>query len=403
MNLNSKSVQNYRGLVFLFSITYLVSYLTRINYGAVISAMESATAFSKQQLSLAVTASFVTYGAGQLLSGVLGDRLPPKKLVLCGLAVTTLMNILLPVFENVTVMTVIWGLNGLAQAFMWPPIVRLMVTLIPREQYSKATVRVMWGSSIGTILIYLVSPILILLASWKSVFWFSGICGGIMIVFWRKFCPDINEVRPQAFSLNDQSRGFVTPFFCLLMVAVAVVGVLRDGVATWTPSLVSESFGLSNASGILSGAIFPVFGMLCYELALMLYHGRFKNIVACAGALFALGSVGCAALVFAVGNSSLASVLMLSVLNGSMHGANLMLTGMLPAFYEYTGKVSTVSGVVNAFVYIGSAISTYGIAVITETFGWNMTVWVWLFAAILGTLICCICAVPLQKLLKFKK
>ena len=46
----------------LFMLTYMISYITRINYGAVISEMERATAFSKSLLSMAVTGSFITYG-----------------------------------------------------------------------------------------------------------------------------------------------------------------------------------------------------------------------------------------------------------------------------------------------------------------------------------------------------
>ena len=66
-------------LALLFSVTYMVSYLTRINYGAVIVAMETATGFSQSLLSLAVTGSFITYGVGQIISGVLGDKFSPKK------------------------------------------------------------------------------------------------------------------------------------------------------------------------------------------------------------------------------------------------------------------------------------------------------------------------------------
>ena len=45
---------------------------------------------------MALTGSFITYGTGQIISGVLGDRISPKKLVSRGLLVTVLMNVLLP-------------------------------------------------------------------------------------------------------------------------------------------------------------------------------------------------------------------------------------------------------------------------------------------------------------------
>ena len=39
-----------------------------------------------------------------------------------------------------------------------------------------------------------------------------------------------------------------------------------------------------------------------------------------------------------------------------------------------------------------SAASTYGIAVLSERFGWNLVVLIWLILAAAGTLLCAVCA-----------
>ncbi len=385
-------------VMLLLATTYLVSYLTRINFGAVISEIESATAFSKQQLGLAVTGSFITYGAGQILSGILGDRLLPKKLVFWGLCATVLMNAILPFCKTPWQMTVVWSINGLAQAFMWPPIVRLMVALFSGLEYNRATMWVMWGCSIGTIIIYLVSPLIISLSSWRGVFFFSAACGVIMAAFWWRFCPAVSSKKHLKTDTSEQSSiKIITPAFCFIMLSISLMGMLRDGVTTWTPSLISESFNLKNSVGILTGAILPIFGMLCYRVAMWLYTFKFKNPVSCAGIIFLIGMVSSILLYVLLDKSPVGSTLMLAVLNGSMHGVNLMLISMLPAFYAKTGKVSTISGVVNAFVYIGSASSTYGVAVLTESFGWNTTILIWVSLAFLGSAICFLCARPWKK------
>ena len=58
----------------LFTLTYMVSYMTRINLGAVITAVVEETGMTKTMLSAAVTGSAITYGVGQILSGWIGDR-----------------------------------------------------------------------------------------------------------------------------------------------------------------------------------------------------------------------------------------------------------------------------------------------------------------------------------------
>ena len=174
------------GMRFLFMLTYMVSYLTRINYGAVIVEISDDMGIAASLLSLAVTGSFITYGAGQLVSGYLGDRIQPKRLVSVGLTITIAMNMLVPFCNNSWLMTALWCVNGFAQSFMWPPIVRLMVALFKEEDYKKATVVVSWGGSFGTIFVYLASPVWIMLSGWRLVFWVSAVFGVIMQLCWNQ-------------------------------------------------------------------------------------------------------------------------------------------------------------------------------------------------------------------------
>lgn len=378
--------------ILLFTLTYLVSYLTRVNYVAVISEMVRATRFTKAQLSVAVIGSFIAYGAGQVFSGVLGDRVSPKKLVLLGLGLTTAMNVLLPLCQTPAGMAVVWSVNGLAQACMWPPLMKLMTALLTNEEYNRGIVRVVWGGSLGSIVVYLIAPVIILLAGWRGVFVFSAVCGAGMLVLWQCVCPAVQNVkRAQTQTAGEQMRIF-TPVFFGMAAAVVVCGMLRDGVATWTPSLISESFQLDSAVGILSGAVLPAFGMLCHALAAYLQRRWLKNPLTCAGALFLLGLVSSMALKLGLGKSAGISLLAVALLNGSMHGVNLMLTAMVPAFYKRSGRIATVSGVVNSFVYIGSAGSTYGVAALSEAAGWGVTVALWLGLAAVGTAVCLLVA-----------
>ena len=50
--------------------------------------------------------------------------------------------------------------------------------------------------------------------------------------------------------------------------------------------------------------------------------------------------------------------------------------------------VSTFSGVLNAFTYIGASVSSYGFATISDNFGWDAVLITWCVTAFLGTVIC---------------
>ena len=386
--------------VFLFSLTYFVSYISRINYGAIISEMETATNISRSLLSMAITASFITYGTGQIVSGIIGDKISPKKLVGIGLIVTALMNLLIPVFKNPYVMLVFWGMNGFAQAFMWPPIVKLMTVILNEEQYKSAVVKVSWGSSFGTIVVYLLSPLLISWFGWKSVFVFSSLCAAAMFFVWNKLCyePEQNEVKSK--NVKEGTKSYKKLFsltVLAVMFAIVLQGMLRDGVTTWMPSYISETYNLSNIISILTAVVLPIFSIISFKLASVIYSKYFKNPLLCGALLFGCGAVSALGLVLLSGSNAVFSIIFSAILTGMMHGVNVILVCMIPPFFKKYDIVSTASGVLNSCTYVGSAIFTYGVAVLSKNFGWGFTLKIWLVVAVLGTVVCLLCVKPWKK------
>jgi sugar phosphate permease len=124
-----------------------------------------------------VAGSFVTYGAGQVVSGIFGDRVSPKKLVTLGLGLTVCMNLLMTFCQNPWQMLAVWSVNGFAQSFMWPPMVKILAQTLNDDDYKFAVNKVSWGSSAGTIFVYLTAPLLLSLLSWRWVFVCSAIMG----------------------------------------------------------------------------------------------------------------------------------------------------------------------------------------------------------------------------------
>lgn len=390
-------------LIILFMLTYMVSYITRINYGAIILEIETSTGYGNDLLSLAVTGSFITYGVGQIISGLFGDRVEPKKLILLGFVVTVCMNALMSIFSNPYIMLVLWCINGFAQAFMWPPLVRIMTVLFTPTDYKRASAIVSWGSSIGTMVVYFVAFILIRFTKlYQTVFIFSVVAGIIMIIILLKYCPTVslsgnNEQKEQKTVTQTQNKKQPFPFvFFLIMFAVVLQGMLRDGVTTWMPTYIDQTYNLGSDMSILSGVVLPIFAIACFNIVSMLYK-KVSNPVTCAGIMFGLGVLSSLALVFIPTTNAVLSILFMAILTGAMHGVNLMLICMIPPVFKARGNISTVSGILNSCTYVGSAIFTYGIALISQMAGWSVTLIIWLAIALLGTITCVICIKPWSK------
>lgn len=383
-------------LSLLLTLTYMISYVTRTNFGAVVSEVSHATGIAKSLLSVPLTGSFITYGVGQLISGVLGDRISPKKLIRLGLILTVSMNLLLPLCKEPWMMTVVWCINGMAQAFMWPPIVRIMASLLHEEDYKEVTSRVNCGGSIGTILVYLVAPVFVATTGWQGTFFFSAALGAVMLVIWFIKGVDVahRPHKPKEKQADNSWKMILSPLILAVMVMIAMQGMLRDGITTWMPSFIAESFHLGNEISILTGVLLPVFSILCITLTNFLYRKYIRNPLACAGLLFGAGTLFSALLYFFCQSNVVLSVLLSAAFIGCIHGVNLLLVCMIPRYFEKKGNVSTMSGILNACTYVGSAASTYGIAALSEGIGWSSTILLWVVVALVGTVGCAICIRP---------
>lgn len=385
-------------LTLIISMAYMVSYMTRSNYGAVIAEMERDTGIARSLLSMAVTGSFITYGAGQIVTGILGDRFSPKKLISFGFLLTTLMNLLIPLCQTPYQMLLVWCVNGFAQSFMWPPAVRMMTVLLTDEDYKSTTVKLSWGGSFGTILVYLLAPLLISLWGWRSVFIVSALFGALVLILWNKNAYEIPREPKEAVTKKNKSfKVIFTPVMLGIMLAIILQGILRDGVTTWMPSYISDTYNLSSVISIFTGVFIPLFAMASFQYATKLYQKVIKNPITCGGAIFFLGTLMALVLWLITGKSAVGSVIFTALLTSCMHGVNIILICYVPPFFARYGNVSTVSGVLNSCTYIGSAISAYGIALVSVEMGWSVTVFLWMMIALFGGIICMICAKPWDK------
>ena len=408
--------KNVNFLVVLCSVVYFVSYISRVNLGTVLVEIISSGYAPKAVAALALTACSITYGAGQLVSGYLGDKFKPQNIIFIGFIITSLMNLCVGTVGNGEMLVLFWAINGFAQAFMWPPLVKILSNLLNDEDYKKACVKVSWGSSLGTVSVYLISPFIIKAFDVKLVFILCGVIAAAMAFVWKltydnykpiKTCTCGGVLSSSNGKKQDVPSSIVAKFnkssiamLGFIMVCIMLQGSLRDGVTNWTPTYISEIFKLDSSVSILTGVILPIFSLLSFTFVSFINRKFIKNELVCAGVTFGVGAVS-AVLLLVLGSSSVAlSLVALALLVGSMHGVNLILVCMIPAHFAKYGKVSFISGLINSCTYIGAAISTYGIAIFTDSFGWNKTILLWSIVAFVGAFICIAIA---KKWVAFKK
>ncbi len=387
-------------------LVYFFSYVTRINFAAILVAFTQAENVSNAAASVITSVLFVTYGVGQLISGYLGDRIPPNKLIFGGLLTSVVCNVLMPQFSpNIPAMAAIWGVNGLAQAFMWPPLVKILSCALTPEDYARMIPGVSTSSGLATIVIYLVSPLVLRLSGWKTVFYLAAGTAAVAAIVWRiasgrllrQVAFDRPAARRTAPTEKTAGTGPLRLLLPVLLCSIAAQGMLRDGISTWLPTFLTETFHLESTVSILTGVVLPIFHVLISLVTYRILVKLHRDVFACICLYFGIATALLLGLTLFGMHGAALALLMIALSNGAMHGINSLQTCYVVPCLPQSGNVSFLAGLLNSATYVGSAAATYLFAVISDRFGWNATAASWVIIAAVGLLLSALCGRLLRK------
>jgi len=393
-------------------LIYFASYLTRKNYGIVMEAVIASEGIAKADAGLVETLALISYGVGQVISGVLGDKFRPQRVIMVGLASTTVCNLLMPFCHELVLREIIWFINGFAQSMLWPPLVRIMSATMDSKTYSKVCANVNVAGIFGTILLYLSSSLVWMKISedgWRYTFYSSAFLCLIILVIWifsfRKISGDSRIAFEKKEKAEKEKAKFPVRLILgsgIVFIAIAIIlqGMLRDGITDWVPTFIRETFSIGSDKSILMAVALPVLGVISLKLVGWVNEKFVKEEVRGAAVTFIMSLV-CVGLLFFFYDKNQYFTLALSAVSvGCMHAINFFLICIVPVKFEKYGMVSTMSGIINSLTYVGSAAALYGFGFISDhTDNWRACIGAWCVIAAAGIVFCFI-AIPQWK--KFK-
>lgn len=404
-------------LLFVFCwLSYFASYIGRYNYSAAMGALMDDGVLSVSVAGAVSTAYFLCYSAGQMVNGFLSMRISPYSMVFVGLFCSGLSNVFMGIAPP-SLMLFVWACNGFFQSMLWPPLVRVFSEVLPDSQQKMACVNITSTTPAGTLVSFALSAGALAIASWNGVFW---ICGLIMIAFallwlvttlrYRTLtrpepvmqCGNsekaATEVSDRATPKLSLPRLFLVSGLLWLLLPVALHGALKDGMTSWVPAFVQNTFAVTPSFSVVLSMVLPVVNLSGAYLAMWMDKHWFRNEVKTAAALFLLACGALAVLPFVFRASMLLSMVLLAVTTSAMLGVNTLLIGIIPVKAGRGGNAAAISGVLNAITYGGAALSTWGSGLIIEHFGWLPAVILWLCFAVVATVLCC---KPIRQWAKF--
>lgn len=393
-------IKNSSTAFFLFIlcwIAYFTAYIGRLNYSSAMSDMIRNGILTQSHAGFISMLYFFSYGCGQFLNGLLGDRLPPQRMIFTGLFLAAGMNFLMPLVSFYPVMAAIWGINGYAQAMIWPPIIRIFSEMLDSRRKLKYSIDIVSSQAAGTLASYLLSAVVLHFFGWKSVFSVASLLLFLVSLIWiygfSTICKKTEPVSAQKDISNSPDH---ISFFQLLkssgmlilLFPIMVHGMLKDGVTAWVPTYISENFLTSPSFSVLITTLLPIFNLAGAYLARYIYQKCKNNETRAASVFFGLSALALFVLRICGHISIFLTVVLFALTTTSMMAINTLYVSIYPLRYEKQGRVATVSGFLNATAYMGTAISTFAIGILAEHTSWNITVAIWVFFTAAAFLSC---------------
>ncbi len=405
--MRDRSKQSSVLIIVLCWLAYTVAYMGRLNFNAYIEPIRNQLGVSKTELGLVSSFFFLSYGAGQLFHGIMSKKYNTRYSVLVALIGSAAVNLAMGFCADAVIMKYFWFINGVFQSILWSSVIKTLADSLSDDMLPKAVVVMSTPPALGTFLAYGMAALLSSFqSSYKVVFFIPAILLTLAGAVWFVFIGKANQIKSEAqqtpVKSEKQSVSF-TPAFVfgavLLLLTAVSNGFIKDGVTTWTPSILKERFGMRESFSILITVILPLIAIAGSWFSTQL-HKRWKNTSSLNAGLYLVEAAVLFLVMITAGSGSVKSPIVLIVLFSFsallMSAVNNIITSIIPLYMRDKMGSGMLAGVLDTFCYVGSSLSTGLLGFIADKSSWN-GVFLCLFVFGAASFVICIISVIKHK------
>lgn len=386
----NKDVKNAFIIGALSTIVYLACYFAKNILSIVSPQMVEGAGVSVEFIGTLSTANMLFYAGGQLINGIIGDKVKAKYLVGGGLILSGVCNAVMGVIHVPFAMLAAYSISGFFLSTLYAPLVKLIAENTHPSHAEKCCLGLTFASLFGVP----VAGIVAFFFDWKNVFL---VCGASLIVMGIVFYFSIvsmekrgivkyRVIEKQAKKGGNFKILIENSIIKFTMVAV-LTGVVRTSVTFWIPTYLSQYLGYT--AGV-AATIYTV--MTCVQSAspyitnIVVYEYILKrNMNRMLFVMFGVSALSFV-LMFAV-HSPFINIVFLTIAIMSANGASNTLWNVYCPSLHHTGMVSTATGYLDFMSYLAAGIANQLFANAIAQIGWGNLILVWAALMIAGVVV----------------
>ena len=175
-------------LIAYSTLAVIICYIDRVNISVAIIPMQEQFGWSDSQVGFIFSSFYIGYMLTMALGGYLSDKFGGKLVLGYGVVMWSIFTILTPLaahngFFALFIMRV---LMGIGEGVTFPAWQSLYARWIPFKERTRAIAFTNSGISIGTIIGYIGTQMIIISLGWEWAFYIFGIIGLVWFIFWNR-------------------------------------------------------------------------------------------------------------------------------------------------------------------------------------------------------------------------
>ena len=385
-----------RGLNWAFvGLLYTSFYTCRYNFAIANKSISDEFGFNKGQMGQIITTALFAYACGQILNGLLTDRIGGKRAMLIGAAGTVTMNLLFGFASfagMLSLFLLIRGIDGYLQSFGAPGMVKINAAWFAKTERGRFAGIFGFMINAGRFLINTFGPALLAgfvflglwsvpPLHWRWLFWIpAGLCSVVAVAM-----AFISKETPQAAGFppvdEEHIRGNEThapvsvvfkaiasnPVIWVIASAYACTGAVRQGIDQWFFRFMQEvhHFNLNDVRfkylGVLIPFVASLGSLISGYISDIVFKGRRAPVAA--GLYFLEAVIILAAAQFTSANTAVLFLILISFTANATHS----LLGTAAAMDIGGARMAGfASGLIDSFQYFGGSLAGYFLGLLLD-------------------------------------
>lgn len=370
--------------------TYIANYFLRNLLNVLTPEMIESGHYAEEYLALLASVYMVLYASGQLINGVLGDRIKPKYMVSCGLMVASLALLLFFVHGTGVFGIISFAMLGFGLSMMRGPLVKVISENMQAKHARVSCVFLSFSGFAGPLL----AGFAAILMNWSIAFLVAALISFAMAVF-IFICLTLFEKKGMVVPLQKkatENRGkkqnllslFKLPNFMIYMVVGMVVEIAAASINFWMPTYFNQYLHLSGTTSTLLFSLISLLRALCPFLSLFIFKLFKERDILIVRTAFGTSAALFAILFFVENPIVNVTIFTLALMCSSVSSATLW-SIYIPSLGK-TGSVSSANGVLDCTGYAAAALLNIAIVPIMDLGGWGGVILSWCATMLVGSL-----------------